>query len=59
MKGSMTRTFDRSLEENGYYASVNAILYKHIWKALDSRLPEAEILHKLSPSKKGILHITT
>lgn len=46
MKGSMTRTFDRSLEENGYYASMNAILHKHIWKALDSRQPEAEILYK-------------
>lgn len=42
----MTRTFDRRLEENGYYASMNAILYKHVWKALDSRLPEAEILYK-------------
>lgn len=42
----MTRTFDRSLEENGCHASMSAIFYKRVWKALDSRLPEAEILYK-------------
>lgn len=42
----MKRTFDRSLEENGHYASMNALLHKHVWKTLDFRLPEAEILYK-------------
>lgn len=55
MQGSMTRTSDRSLEENGYYASMNAILHKHVWKALDSRQPEAII--KTITKQKGMLHI--
>lgn len=39
MKGSVTKTFDHCLEENGFYA----ILHKDVWKA---RPPEAQILHK-------------
>lgn len=46
MKVSVKKASDPSLEENGYYASMNAILHKHLWKALNSRLPEAEILYK-------------
>lgn len=42
IKRSVTKTFDHCLEENGYYA----ILHKDVWKALNSRPPEAQILHK-------------